>query len=944
MTRYRLGAGFSSRDAAVPGRVGAHQARPARRRTMRFQFERLEERLAMDGDGTLVADATADDAVVVALPGMTAANDAPAMPVDDISERFESAAELEAWLIEAATAQYGHLFGQSTFYGYPYRWYQDFDLGRPIVWRTEFLTNDAVSGGMVLMAGNLSSSTTNVQVAGVDEADLIETDGEYLYILSGNELVIVQAGVGEDLQELSRIRIGGQPVGMYLDGDRLAIVSSNADYNYSNSMVFRLADDYRNFNYAEPTTTVTVLDVGDRSAPQLVQKSEMDGRLVASRVVDGGLRLVLSNELKLPQPIAKPLVGAATVPAPSKAPTLGIKPIESSLILATDAITLINFWNPTPVVESVYETLEEYVARVKDEILSSATPSVRVLGLDGEVISESSLVAATDIYRPESAQDRSLTTVATFDLSSNTAGPADTKSVFTRGTANVYATSESLYLFSQHWDYSVINGVTTAIHKFDFDAENHEISLSARGSVEGSLLNQFAADEHEGYLRVVTGSASWDGGQSVFVLKQMSRRLEVVGKIDGIAPTEDIYSVRFMGDRAFLVTFRKVDPLFALDLSDPTDPKILGELKIPGYSDYLQPIDENHLLAIGRGADEASGLFQELQVSIFNIADMENPELAHRYSFEGGRAITTPATGDRWQRGDGDHHAVSYFAEAGVFALPIANSDGDWWWDGVDPESSGLESGEGGLQVFQIDVTTGFTPIGLIKHETEIQRSLRIGEHLYAISSGRVSVHELTDPNNELGTLSIVGISPPLYTRVTMLEMESGGATTTLAAPVELEPEVEPVVEPEFEPYSGPFVGPLPQEIEFEAAIDVTAAIEVTMVGPLAPFQARSAALVEDSLAAADRPASEVAATVPLPEAIRSRTSTRVQRLARMDAFESVDSLLLLADEANELAMAQASVGRSAKSEVSVIGDDELSAWDTLGSASAASGELELAF
>jgi hypothetical protein len=128
------------------------------------------------------------------------------------------------------------------------------------------------------------------------------------------------------------------------------------------------------------------------------------------------------------------------------------------------------------------------------------------------------------------------------------------------------------------------------------------------------------------------------------------------------------------------------------------------------------------------------------------------------------------------------------------------------------------------------------------------------------------------------------------------------------------------------------------------AAIDVTAAIEVAMVGPWAPVQARSATLVEDSVAGADRSASEVAATIPLPEAVRSRTSTRVQRLARLDAFESVDSLLLLADEANELAVAQASGGRSAESEASLSGNDELSAWETLGAAWAASGDLELAF
>src|SRR5690606_27236384 len=121
-------------------------------------------------------------------------------------------------------------------------------------------------------------------------------------------------------------------------------------------------------------------------------------------------------------------------------------------------------------------------------------------------------------------------------------------------------------------------------------------------------------------------------------------------------------------ERAYVVTYRKVDPLYVVDLSDPTEPVITGELKIPGYSDYLQPIDENHMLAIGRGANESTGLFQELQLSVFDVTDPNDPQLAHRHSFGGGRSTATIATGDEWTRGDGDHHAVSYFADAGILA------------------------------------------------------------------------------------------------------------------------------------------------------------------------------------------------------------------------------------------------------------------------------------
>ena len=210
---------------------------------------------------------------------------------------------------------------------------------------------------------------------------------------------------------------------------------------------------------------------------------------------------------------------------------------------------------------------------------------------------------------------------------------------------------------------------------------------------------------------------------------------------------------------AFFVTFRQFDPLFAVDLSDPTNPVLMGELHIPGYSEYLQPIDDTHLLAIGRDTTFWGGSVEEpgeLQISIFDISDLSNPQLADRYSFGGGYTTVTPATGSGFLRsGDGDHHAVSYFADEQILALPIhtLNDYASWW---VTAENQPLfAAGHGGLQVFKIDVDSGFTPIGLIEHDTLIERSVRIGDRLFAISSGTLSEHNLADPTVRLGDINI---------------------------------------------------------------------------------------------------------------------------------------------------------------------------------------------
>jgi len=506
-------------------------------------------------------------------------------------------------------------------------------------------------------------------------------------------------------------------------------------------------------------TTVTVLDIGDRTAPTLVQKSEMDGQLVASRAVDGQLRLVLSNSLnhiQLPRPIARRVATEALT-------NVAISPVNSMVTLASiDTVVGDIAWNGWPNEFYVYETQEEYVARLRDKIIDFALPQIRTLAADGSMLSEAPLFEAMELYRPEHIQDRNLITVATFDMASNDAGPVSTANVFVADAMDtkVHVSEDSVYVFSERWpgwhgNWGGDTTVRTSVWKFDIDNSSHVVELAAKGSFDGALLNQFAADEHEGHLRVVTKNDLWDrNGQGVRVLRQVGNELTVVGRIDGVAPTEELYSVRFMGDRAFFVTFRVVDPLYAVDLSDPADPKLVGELHIPGFSDYLQPLDDNRLLAIGRGANELNGLFQELQVSIFDITDLTNPALLDRYSFEGGRAISTPATGSPWTRGDGDHHAVSYFETEQVFALPI-QSEGEWHWNDATSQYE-LQEGDSGLQVFRIDTETGFEPLALIEHETLVHRALRIGDRLFAISDGKVSVHDMSDPSIQLGELDLV--------------------------------------------------------------------------------------------------------------------------------------------------------------------------------------------
>jgi inhibitor of cysteine peptidase len=285
-----------------------------------------------------------------------------------------------------------------------------------------------------------------------------------------------------------------------------------------------------------------------------------------------------------------------------------------------------------------------------------------------------------------------------------------------------------------------------------------DIDYEAVGEVPGSVLNQFSMDEHEGNLRIATtiGHVSRTGdATSLNNLYVMDKDLEIIGKVEDIAPGERIYSTRFIEDRAYMVTFKKVDPLFVIDVSNPEKPEILGYLKITGYSDYLHPYDENHIIGIGKETIEAEtgdfAWYQGLKISLFDVSDVGNP-----------REVAKIEIGDRGTDSYAlyDHKAFLFDKKRNLLVIPVSLSEIDeTQYEGQEiPDNAHGERVWQGAFVLNID-TSEISERGRITHydeedalerlyyggEKAIQRSLYMDNVLYTLSLGKIKANDLLD-------------------------------------------------------------------------------------------------------------------------------------------------------------------------------------------------------
>ena len=543
--------------------------------------------------------------------------------------------------------------------------------------------SDVTTAADALDAGGFSG--TNVQVAGVDEADILKTDGELIYLASGGEVVLIRADPPASMGVVSRLSgdalVGDHEgevhvLGLYLHEGILVVISSL--YAALDVPHIQPAVDYM-MPMAEGRTLVSLFSTVDPAEPTRLHVFEFTGVYSASRL---------------------------------KGPV-------------------------------VYLVLQQAVSVQDDE---ASYPMVcmdwRCAPFDARRI----------YYDPEAPGAGSLTNVVAIDVETNAVGYL---SLLTGSASTVYMSPGSLYVTFAKWgplgeafprpDLVVRQTGFTSIYRIA--VAGTDLSPTAGGNVEGWLLNQFSMDEHRSYLRVATTTGWGDSGNNVYILDP---DLRVVGALEGLAPGESIYSARFVGDLGYLVTFQKVDPFFVLDLSDPLRPSMLGYLKIPGFSEYLHPIDETHILGVGKDTiEDPSGTFawfQGLKLSLFDVSDLTAPKEVAKY-LVGDRGSSSPVLYD--------HKAFLYMEEEGLVVLPVRLVGT------VEPsdERPSWEPGEEhwlGVLVLSIDPLLGFELQSRITHVPadqeacrwgpgpyEVTRSLYIGAYLYTVSPTTLKAHSL---------------------------------------------------------------------------------------------------------------------------------------------------------------------------------------------------------
>ena len=581
-------------------------------------------------------------------------------------KHFTSYDDLKSYLEEYGSGSYGiKLRGL----GFPMIMYDSVASGG------EAATNLAPS---VSSSGeSIDFSGTNIQIAGVDEADTVKTDGSYIYYARGNEVIILRAYPADEAGIVSRITMENTVSDIYLSEDKLVVFSS-ADTYYSPYM---LKSDTEH----GPQTVLTFYDISDRSNPEKIRELGMDGGYFNSRLIGYYLYYIITSPAYVNDDIV-------FLP--------GVRENNTWCTIEPEQI-----WYPN----NTRSWVEYYT------------------------------ITALNIQ-----DSQSKLTSETFLLDSG---------------STIYVSPTNLYLTTQDWSSE------TTITKIGI--ENGSITFKANGTVPGYVLNQFSMDEHNGYFRIATTDQNWrsgDAGNNVFVLDE---NLNTVGSLEKLAPGEEIYSARFMGDRCYLVTFQKVDPLFTIDLSDPENPTVLGKLKIPGYSDYLHPYDENTLIGIGKETVEAEGgdfsWYQGVKISLFDVSDVQNPRELAKIEI-GDRGTDSPVLYD--------HHAFLFSKEKNLLVIPILEATIDENdFNGPVPDNYYGDYTYQGTYVFHIS-PDGITLRGRITHldnstdllksgywfnsEYEVERSLYIENDLYTLSQGMIKINNL-DTLNELAAINLGG-------------------------------------------------------------------------------------------------------------------------------------------------------------------------------------------
>lgn len=616
-------------------------------------------------------------------------------------------------------------------------------------------------------------SETNIQVKGVDEADIIKNDGRYVYAVVKNNLYIIEAYPPEEAKVLTKIEFKSRPSDIYLNDDKLVIFGRDSD--------ILTKEVYKGFNRRYNYTFFKVFDISNKKQPKEVRDLDFEGNYSDSRMIGDYVYFVTNynNYSYIPTDPILPRV------------------LEDGEVLAQDCegmgrcfapevyyfnvpydrynfvtVTAINTKNDQEDIKGEVYVLSGnqnmYVS--KDDLYITYTKRVSEYQLVMAVMQE---VVFPDLSKKNREMISEIKRSPSYILTENekmekigriverhtlSLSDEEKKELEDRVEEEMKNKYESLAKEMEK----------TVIHKVSIN--KGELEYKAQGEVTGNVLNQFSMDENNGYFRIATTkNRTWsryteDGEEleSYSNLYVLDDDLKVVGSVEELARGERIYSVRFMQDRAYMVTFKQVDPLFVIDLKNPMDPKVLGELKIPGFSNYLHPYDNELLIGLGKETKQTEwGGVRELGVklSLFDVSNVSEPKEVDTYVMgdAGSNSIALR-----------DHKAFLFSKDKNLLVLPVTireDVDGRGWGKMTFSGAAVFDADEEGFELKgKIDHSENPSSDlqeeardcwrGYCYYDNNVLRSLYMDDVIYTFSNNYLKMNKLED----LDTLKMLEI------------------------------------------------------------------------------------------------------------------------------------------------------------------------------------------
>ena len=512
-----------------------------------------------------------------------------------------------------------------------------------------------------------SQYKTNTQVEDVDEADIVKVNNNYIYYVSEDKVVIMNADKPENLEkvtEINYIEEDFQPREIYAKNNKLVVIG-NIYKNYSSTCKTDSVARY-DIIEIENKSAIIIYDISSKNEPKEVRRVEVDGYYLSSRMIDNNLYFV-SN-----------------------------KNINSYNLLKNDIETI---------------NAEEYKPHYKDTAISQ----------------EKQCIDYGRIYCLENTENTNYLMLVGLNIDNNEEANIET---FLGAGQYIYASEKNMYIATNNAQYdNEYKTISSSVHILKFALDNGRIRFQAEADVNGQINNQFSMDENGEYFRIATTTGNlWNidenTNNNLYVLNS---KLEEIGKVTEFAKEEKIYSVRYLGDKAYVVTFKQTDPLLVIDLSNPVEPKILGELKIPGYSTYLHPYDEKHIIGFGYDTKENGTRIttSSLKMVMFDITDLNNP-----------KELFKVAIGDRYTSSTltYNHKSLLFSKEKNIIAFPLTSYEN--------------RKTNSRAAIYEIDLEKGFILKGEISHlnndyKQDVERIVYVGNTYYTLSKSLVKAADM---------------------------------------------------------------------------------------------------------------------------------------------------------------------------------------------------------